>query len=458
MTHRDEAGFLQIEDYGLIGDMHTCALVGKDASLDYLCWPKFDSPTIFCRMLDGNGGHWSIEPSFGKENTTSASPPISKQQYTASSNVLLTRWIHERAVVSVLDFFALSKTGDQINKKNRPAGTESSPILVRKVECLRGEADVNVEIIPRPDYARGDFNFHSTGVRQVDETTFFQSAQFDEDGLPGVHVVYDGTLGQPEVFIDKKSGVEAHLHLVEGQEVYFVLAMGDEKSSEQRQGESEPKPNGLIANGEAVPISQRAFDLAKTASELELQTKKYWQWWVRKCSYRGRFQQQVERSMLLLKLLTYKPSGAIVAAPTFSLPEAIGGSRNWDYRYSWVRDSSFTVYVFLKMGFVDEAEAYINFIFDRIEDWHQAGASKPLPLMFSITGDTDLPEYTLDHLGGYKDTKPVRVGNAATGHIQLDIYGELMDAIYLYNKHGKPVTYDQWLSIRHLICYVSTVW
>ena len=212
------------------------------------------------------------------------------------------------------------------------------------------------------------------------------------------------------------------------------------------------------ANGDAKAVSNQALEMIKSASYYEVQTKNYWKNWARKCHYRGRFQQEVERSLLLLKLLTYKPSGAIIAAPTFSLPEAIGGSRNWDYRYSWVRDSSFTVYVFLKMGFVDEAEAFINFIFDRIQDWHQEGADKPLPLMFSINGENDLPELILEHLGGYKDTRPVRIGNAATGHIQLDIYGELMDAIYLYNKHGKPITYDQWVSIRHLINYVSTVW
>ena len=243
-------------------------------------------------------------------------------------------------------------------------------------------------------------------------------------------------------------GVSADIHLVEGQTVSFVMAIDDA---------SKPKVN-LVTNGHAGSVTNPAFETIKNALYHETQTKNYWNSWARKCHYRGRFQQEVERSLLLLKLLTYKPSGAIVAAPTFSLPEAIGGSRNWDYRYSWVRDSSFTVYVFLKMGYVDEAEAYINFIFDRIEDWHQAGGNKHLPLMFSITGASDLPELILEHLGGYKDTQPVRVGNAATGHVQLDIYGELMDAIYLYNKHGKPITYDQWVSIRHLVNYVSTVW
>ena len=203
----------------------------------------------------------------------------------------------------------------------------------------------------------------------------------------------------------------------------------------------------------------------------------FWTDWIRSCAYRGRFQQEVERSMLILKLLTYDPTGAIVAAPTFSLPEAIGGPRNWDYRYSWVRDSSFTVYVFLKMGFAAEAEAYINFIFERIAEWkhirhaaqcqtegenHTDGvdderAIKHLPLMFSINGSPEILEYELNHFGGYLDSKPVRIGNAATTHVQLDIYGELMDAVYLYNKHGKPVSYQQWLTIRELVDFICTV-
>ena len=442
MNQCGPSGFLQIEDYGLIGDMHTCALVGKNGSLDFMCWPDFDSPSIFCRMLDRSGGLWSINPSFAHEDDTA---PISKQQYVASSNLLHTKWIHETGVVHLIDFFALSKHGDQIssNGKHLPATKKqkSTPTLIRKLECLRGEMDVHVEIDPRPNYAQGTYRFRPEGIHQIDEVNLYQSASFGEHGgdLPAVHAMSEKTAVSGKVGIFKaldSGGVSADIHLVEGQTVFFVMT----------------------ANSKAGPASNQALEMLKNALYYEMQTKNYWKTWARKCHYRGRFQQEVERSLLLLKLLTYKPSGAIVAAPTFSLPEAIGGSRNWDYRYSWVRDSSFTVYVFLKMGFVDEAEAYINFIFDRIEDWHQKGKNNHLPLMFSINGESDLPELVLEHLGGYKDTKPVRIGNAATGHVQLDIYGELMDAIYLYNKHGKPITYDQWVSIRHLTNFVSTVW
>ena len=216
--------------------------------------------------------------------------------------------------------------------------------------------------------------------------------------------------------------------------------------------------------------------------DLQLHTRDFWTRWSRRCQYGGLRTEAVQRSLLCLKLLTYQPTGAIIAAPTFGLPECIGGERNWDYRYSWVRDSSFTVYVFLKMGYSEEAEAYMNFIFERIAEWQAEGDShasngitgaengvigrapdhahtrQHLPLMFRIDGSHTLDEVSLSHLGGYKDSSPVRIGNGASLHVQLDIYGELMDAIYLFNKHGKPITYDQWNMVRKLIAHVEQVW
>lgn len=155
-------------------------------------------------------------------------------------------------------------------------------------------------------------------------------------------------------------------------------------------------------------------------------------------------------------MLTYEPTGAIVAAPTFSLPESIGGGRNWDYRFSWIRDSSFTIYILLRLGLRKEAEAYMSFIDDRLK--YSKTKEGGLPIMFSIHGDFELPEIELDHLEGYRGSRPVRIGNGAALHKQLDIYGELMDAIYLYNKYGKPVSYDSWLAIRQLTDFVCGIW
>jgi len=427
---------LQISDYGLIGDMKTCALVGKDGSLDYMCWPQFDSPSIFCRILDttaGGGGHWSVRPH---------NSGVCKQNYRASSNILQTKWIDETGVVDLTDFFALSKHSKLLNDKFLGRGT-----LLRKLECARGAMTVDIEIRLKPGYATEKGYLKPTKVEKLESDTFKQTLLWNGESKTPVPTFvaaynthdYDVEETPPMFELVKSSDgtpdrVRASFDLKEGQTVIM-----------------------LMTNEAIAPQLTKDFVL-----NLENDTYKFWTNWIHRCKYRGRFQQEVERSMLILKLLTYDPTGAIVAAPTFSLPEAIGGPRNWDYRYSWVRDSSFTVYVFLKMGFPAEAEAYINFIFARIAEWREDALSVEgphhLPLMFGIDGQKDLPEEELPHLGGYMDSTPVRTGNAATDHIQLDIYGELMDSIYLYNKHGKPVSYKQWLDIRHLTDFVCTVW
>lgn len=434
----------QIEDYGLIGDMRTCALSGKNGSIDFMCWPKFDSPSIFAKILDtskGEGGHWSISPQ---------SATVCKQNYRASSNILQTKWIDENGVVDLTDFFALSKH-NKLLRENWSGST-----LVRKLDCVRGKMTIDIELSPRPDYARDKGSLKSTPVHNEDGThhqkifwTPDKDCTTNADDVPEFFATYcthDRPVSTPvKMFQPAKRKDEndkavrscgARFDLEEGQQIFMIMC-----------------------NRRVAPQLNKDLVL-----HLEEETYKFWTSWIRACLYRGRFQQEVERSMLILKLLTYDPTGAICAAPTFSLPEAIGGPRNWDYRYSWVRDSSFTVYVFLKMGFPAEAEAYINFIFARIAEWRKIAESTKegevhhLPLMFSIDGSTDLPELTLDHLSGYQDSTPVRIGNAATDHVQLDIYGELMDSIYLFNKHGKPISYAQWLDIRYLTDFVCKVW
>ncbi|KAL9626955.1 MAG: hypothetical protein Q9164_007747, partial [Protoblastenia rupestris] len=403
-----EPNFLPIEDYGLIGDMHTCALVSKEGSIDFMCWPQFDSPSIFCRLLDGiQGGHWSVGPAHQDGIMT-------KQQYLAASNILQTRWINEDGVVTMNDFFIVE------NKQEGTSGSvrTRSSVLVRRLECIRGRMRLEIRICPRPDYGR-----------KVDKATISEDKDARLVDFANSHLrlsIYP----KGDVDVSLRDGSEAYctVDVREGDEIFFALY------------EQNPKTTNMSS--------------IKSLKEYEIRTNYFWMNWARKLQYVGRYRLMVERSLLILKLLTFQPTGAIVASPTFSLPEAIGGRRNWDYRYSWVRDASFTVYVFLKMGYGAEGEAYINFIFNRIADWQKAGANKALPLMFSIDGVSELPETELDHLSGYKNTRPVRIGNGAAFHTQLDIYGELMDSIYLYNKHGKPITYDQWLSIRAILSYV----
>ncbi len=392
--------------------MHTCALVSKEGSIDFMCWPQFDSPSVFCRLLDGiQGGHWSVRP-FQEGGY------MTKQQYLAASNILQTRWINEEAVVAMNDFFIVE------NKQEGTTGIvrKRSSILVRRLECIRGKMKLKICICPRPDYGR-----------MVDKATLSE----DKDGrvvdFANSHLrlsIYPK--GDVDVSVEDGSEAYCAVDLQEGDEIFFALY------------EQNPKTTNMSS--------------IQSLRDSEMKTNFFWVNWARKLQYVGRYRLMVERSLLILKLLTYQPTGAIVASPTFSLPEAIGGQRNWDYRYSWIRDASFTVYVFLKMGCSAEGEAYINFMFNRIADWQKAGADKALPLMFSIDGVSELPEMELDHLSGYRNTRPVRIGNGAAFHTQLDIYGELMDSIYLYNKHGKPITYDQWLSIRALLGYVCKIW
>lgn len=303
---------LQIEDYGLIGDMRTCALVGKNGSIDYMCWPKFDSPSTFCRILDtsqGGGGHWSISP---RKST------VCKQNYRSSSNILRTKWIDEDGVVDLTDFFALSKHNKGLQ------GTGST--LVRKLDCVRGSMSIDIELCPKPGYARSQGSMQFSQVKsEADiyrQSLSWVPANKDSTDACNFFVSYcthDRPLKTPPSMFraggPSNDSLHAHFELQEGQQI--IMVMHDDKLS---------------------PYLDE--DLFKT---LEDDTYKYWTNWIRACHYRGRFQQEVERSMLILKLLTYEATGAIVAAPTFSLPEAIGGPRNWDYRYSWVRDSSFTI-------------------------------------------------------------------------------------------------------------------
>lgn len=443
-----------IEDYGLIGDMRTCALVGYNGSLDYMCWPQFDSPSLFCRLLDttkGEGGHWSVHPNVDA---------MCKQNYLASSNILQTKWINEGGVVTMNDCFFVpheSKVGlHPLNDNGH------SSILVRRLECVRGEMPINVDIYPKPGYA----NRQDKGLTvQLSQVTCNQ-----QRGIYSQHVVWKRVSGRARSASDNARAVDpppVSVMYLPGNEPVDGQTAQLFQTQSANDGSTRVKTTLRLVEGQQIVMvmSNQLQDPARDDPlKYEEETKRFWSSWIRKCLYRGRFQQEVERSMLILKLMTFKPTGAIVASPTFSLPEHIGGPRNWDYRYSWIRDSSFTVYVFLKMGFAEEAESFINFIFDRIAEWQAQNCDKSpenashLPLMYSIHGSPNLPEYELPHLGGYKDSQPVRVGNAATTHVQLDIYGELLDAIYLYNKHGKPVSYDQWVAIRHIIDFVCTVW
>lgn len=315
---------------------------------------------------------------------------------------------------------------------------------MRRVECLRGDIDLTVSIQPAFNYARDG---HDVLIRPVDDgakgvsvsETIFSTKDTAIEFRATV-VESDDNLDAPNVQFEQVSSesgrsdsVQVRLQLSESRRVSFV--MRDHHSGGKHDVEH---------------ITPALLD------RLQQKTKQYWYDWISQSTYNGKWQEIVQRSLLTLKLLTYEPTGAIVAAATFSLPESTKGGRNWDYRYSWVRDSSFTAYIFLRMGFKQEAEAYMTFIKDHLK--HNKTEEGGLPIMTTIHGGIDMPEIELDHLEGYRGSKPVRIGNGAAFHKQLDIYGELMDAMYLYNKYAAPLSYDDWLAIRELTDYVCRIW
>ncbi len=388
-----------IESYGVIGNLRTAALVGLDGSIDWLCLPRFDSPSVFGAILDdAKGGRFRIAPRVeGARN---------KQFYWPDTNVLVTRFLHPDGILELIDFMPVPRPGDACEHQ-----------VVRRVRVITGELSVRVECRPAFDYARATHTAHpdECGVR------------FDGPELSLV-------LASPIDLRIEGGGATGEMTLKAGEERTFVLLVVTPGQ----------KPEGCPTPAGAAALFHR--------------TVEYWHKWLAKCTYTGRWRDQVYRSALALKLLTYEPTGAIVAALTTSLPEGIGGVRNWDYRYTWIRDAAFTVYAFLRIGFTEEAIRFMDWLRDRWRHPDAEHCDGPLQLMYGIDGRSELEEFELPHLDGYKGSKPVRVGNGAHGQLQLDIYGELMDAVYLYNKYASPIAYDDWVRLRGMVDWVANNW
>jgi len=388
-----------IENYGIIGNMRTVALVGMNGSIDWYCYPHFDSPSIFGAILDDKkGGRFQI--------SADGDDARHKQFYWPSTNVLVTRFLLKDGIVELEDFL--------------PAGLPSdSPEyhhVYRRVRCVRGAVRISVACRPAFDYGR-----------QTHQTQIGANGATFKAGSLTLALSTAVPLND-----DKQGGVSGDFVLNEGQSQVFILG---ENSNE-----------GALLS----PPSE------KNADELLRDTVKFWHDWLSACTYHGRWREQVHRSALALKLLTFEPTGAIIAAPTTSLPEVIGGVRNWDYRYTWMRDAAFTVYAFLRLGFRDEAAAFLGWI-ENYASKH-GRRNEPSPVMYTINGDNQLPEHTLDHWEGYRGSRPVRIGNAAALQFQEDIYGELMDALYLSNKYVSPTSYDLWVKVRSRLDWICETW
>lgn len=390
-------GYKPIEDYGVIGDLHTVALVGKDGSIDWCCLPHFDSPSVFAALLDARkGGFFQIAPIHAA---------VHKQIYLPETNILLTRFLSPEGVGEIIDFMPIEEGA---------AESEYAHQIVRQVRVVRGSVHFQIKCFPEFDYARAE---HEVSIDPGGATFTSGGAKL--------------RLFSPVKLNACGRGVEAEFFQTVGDKITFVLQH--------------------TSPGVEMPFIDTSIYGDSTFHE----TAQFWRQWASGIRYQGRWREVVERSALALKMLTFAPTGAIVAAPTTSLPEEIGGVRNWDYRYAWLRDSAFAIYGFIRLGLTREAEHFMSFIEAR---GHEEAPDGSLKIMYGINGEHDLPEVELSHLEGYRRSRPVRIGNAASDQLQLDIYGELMDTVYLSNKYGKPISYDLWQHLRRLLNYVSDNW
>ncbi len=381
-----------IENYGIIGNLHTVALVSREGSIDFMSFMRFDSPTIFCKLLDAEkGGSFSIEPQMKNY--------VTRQLYLPGTNVLVTRFLADEGIVEIIDYMPI--TNEEFNCA-----------VIRKVTVIRGKINFNLRCSPRFNYAR-EKHF----VKQDNGSYLFV----------------------PE------TGGQASLRLMSETE---LVADGDDVISNFTLRETEGK--WIVLEAEKNEHN-RSASLGDYGNMTYHETINYWQKWIAQSTYNGSWREIVNRSALTLKLLISKLHGSMVAAPTFSLPESIGNARNWDYRYTWIRDAAFSMHAFLQMGFMQEAENFLSWI-------RKESTNKELQLMFTIDGETRLDECELDHLEGYKQSKPVRIGNDAAHQTQMDIYGELLETVYVFVMHGGDLTFEYWKIIKQYVELVIENW
>jgi GH15 family glucan-1,4-alpha-glucosidase len=395
-----------ISDHGLIGDLQTAALVSTDGVLDWFCCPRFDSPSVFASLLDAdNGGFYRIAPD--------RDDYVSRQLYLPDTAILVTRFMTPDGVGEVHDFMPV--TGSTPTDRHR---------LVRNIRVVRGVMRFAIEIQPRFDYGRKP---HKMEINE-------HGVVFASDGLElTVHGI------APEGTSLAKSGISVERA---GDGLRWTRTL--------REGEI----GGVVLESNCgAPRRVTPEETQQLADD----TARFWRGWLHRSSYHGRWREMVARSAMTLKLLTYAPTGAPVAAPTTGLPEQAGGERNWDYRYTWVRDGSFSIYALLSLGYVEEAAAFGGWLRDRAEE--QAGdASGPLKIMYRVDGTSDLAEETLEHFEGWRGSRPVRIGNGAADQLQLDIYGEAMDAIYLADSHGVQMAHEGWQATSRIIDWLCGNW
>ena len=397
-----EKAFQPIENYGVIGNMRSIALVCMNGSIDFLCFPGFDSPTVFAGLLDPErGGCFQISPELREVRT--------RQLYLPNTNILLTRFLSDGGVVEITDFMPIVEGTDEERYGHQ---------IVRMIRVIKGEVRFRMRCAPRFDYARGK---HKT-IRENHSIRFI-----------------------PEVKDCPSMALHATFPIkVEGDDATATFTL--------KPGETATAAFGDVSEG--VKGEKGVLDPENVEKHFR-ETTDFWRAWIGRSNYKGRWREMVNRSALVLKLLCSADYGSLIAAPTFGLPEHVGGERNWDYRYTWLRDASFSLYAFIRLGFVEEARAFTHWIRDRLHEDAQHG---PLQVMYHPNGDQELPEIVLDSLSGYQNSRPVRIGNGAYTQLQLDIYGELMDAVYLANKYGDQISHDGWENLQRALQWLEKNW
>ncbi|MFG2991227.1 glycoside hydrolase family 15 protein [Streptomyces sp. NPDC048257] len=388
-----------IAEHGLVGDLQTAALVSSQGVVDWFAAPRFDSPSVFAALLDHDGGGYMR---LGPEHPDTTC----KQLYYPDTAVLVTRFMSPDGVGEVVDFMPPDRTRTATDRHT----------LMRVVRAVRGTVDFTFECRPRFDYGRAEHRLELGA-----NTGLFRSP-----------------------------GMDAHLQTSfplerEGQDVRGRVTLSA--------GESGGAVFTVCAPGGEAPAPLTVDGLTAQLAD----TGEFWQAWLRRSRYRGRWPELVHRSVITLKLLTYAPTGALVAAATMGLPEQVGGERNWDYRFTWVRDSALSVRAMLDLGFVEEATAFLHWLVDRLQE-REGKEEEPLQTMYRVDGNPDLPEETLEHFEGYRGSYPVRIGNGAADQLQLDIYGEALYALSQGREIAQQATYRGWKSLARMLDWFAEAW
>ncbi len=389
----------RIQDYGIIGNSRSAALVSNAGSIDWLCWPRFDSPSLFAAILDpAKGGFWRIAPTGAFR---------SHRRYIDNSNVLLTTFETTGGKATLMD---LMPVFSEEEKQNTLLPEHE---ILRLIECIDGEVEFEAHFQPRPDYGRRMIPLRSGGLLGIRL----------EDG-PQLYTLRAGA----DLQLGANSSASGRFRLRAGEHCHFSLTFDGE--------------------GPAVlpPLGSYSHEAAQ-------RTSRWWSSWASQCSYQGPHRERVVRSLLALKLLCFAPSGAIVAAPTTSLPERVGGDLNWDYRFCWVRDASLTVRVLFDLGYEDHAAAFVNWLF------YSTRLTRPrLHILYDVYGELPGDEETLPHLEGYRGSRPVRIRNAADSQLQLDAYGEAIDAVAQMCRRGSLLDRETQGVLRQFGDYVCQNW